>query len=192
MNNPTGLRPNFDLPLLSRQNLPTMYDLPSEDPEEPGLPDIFHLYQLQFLDLTFKPENYDPEQVFSAIDLYLYYDINHLNWHKRPDWFAVVGVPRSYDGWDMRLSYVMWQEQVSPIVVVELLSPGTEKEDLGQTVSLPGEPPTKWEVYQEILMVPYYVVFSRYTNEMQAFQLINGNYQPANLTDGRLVIPQIG
>jgi len=27
-------------PLSSRETLPTMYDLPSEDPEEPGLPDI--------------------------------------------------------------------------------------------------------------------------------------------------------
>ncbi len=192
MNNPTRLPPNFDLPLLSRQNLPTMYDLPSEDPEEPGLADIFHLDQPQFLEVTFQPENYDPEQVFSAIDLYLYYDINHPNWHKRPDWFAVVGVPYLYDGWDLRLSYVMWQEQVSPIVVVELLSPSTEKEDLGQTVSQPGSPPTKWEVYEQILQVPYYVTFSRYTNLMQAFQLIDGKYQPANLTDGRLVIPQIG
>lgn len=27
-----------------------MYDLPSEDPEEPGLPDLFHLSQPRFLD----------------------------------------------------------------------------------------------------------------------------------------------
>jgi hypothetical protein len=25
--------------------LPTMYELPSEDPEEPGLPDLFHDFQ---------------------------------------------------------------------------------------------------------------------------------------------------
>lgn len=28
-----------DPPLSPRETLPTMYDLPSEDPEEPGLPD---------------------------------------------------------------------------------------------------------------------------------------------------------
>ncbi len=28
-----------------QQTLPTMYDLPSEDPEETGLPDEFHLLQ---------------------------------------------------------------------------------------------------------------------------------------------------
>jgi hypothetical protein len=29
-------------------------------------------------------------------------------WHKRPDWFAVVGVPRLYEERDLRLSYVLW------------------------------------------------------------------------------------
>jgi Uma2 family endonuclease len=35
------------------EDLPTMYELPSEDPEEPGLPDDFHYYQLQLLRETF-------------------------------------------------------------------------------------------------------------------------------------------
>ena len=37
----------------------------------------------------------------------------------------------------------MWQELVSPFVVVELLSPGTEAEDLGQTKPYLEEPPSK-------------------------------------------------
>lgn len=28
----------------------TLYDLPSQDPEEPGLPDQFHIYQPRLLD----------------------------------------------------------------------------------------------------------------------------------------------
>jgi hypothetical protein len=31
------------------ETLPTMYDLPSENPEEPGLPDEFHNFQPQLL-----------------------------------------------------------------------------------------------------------------------------------------------
>ena len=184
--------PQSDPPLSPRQTLPTMYDLPSEDPEEPGLPDQFHLLQPRFLDDTFRPSNYPPDQILMASDLNLYYDSRHPNWYKRPDWFAVVGVSRLYDGRDLRLSYVIWQEQVSPIVVVELLSPGTEDEDLGETQSSRGNPPPKWEVYEQILRVPYYVVFSRYTNELQAFRLVAGQYEPASLTDGRLLIPQLG
>ncbi len=37
------LIPQSDPPLSPRLILPTMYDLPSEDPEEPGLPDEYHL-----------------------------------------------------------------------------------------------------------------------------------------------------
>jgi Uma2 family endonuclease len=69
----------------------------------------------------------------------------------------------------MRLSYVVWQEGVNPYVIVELLSPGTEKEDLGENDAekLPSKsedvadngqaiqaqseekPPRKWEVYEQ-------------------------------------------
>jgi len=58
--------------------------------------------------------------------------VRHPRWYKRPDWFLVVGVPRLYDETDLRLSYVIWGG-VDPLVVVELLSPGTE-EDLGENV----------------------------------------------------------
>ena len=39
------LPPQTDPPRSPRETLPTMYDLPSEDPQEPGLPDEFHYYQ---------------------------------------------------------------------------------------------------------------------------------------------------
>lgn len=38
------LPPQSDPPLSPRLTLPTMYDLPSENPESPGLPDEFHIY----------------------------------------------------------------------------------------------------------------------------------------------------
>lgn len=42
--------------------------------------------------------------------------INGLIGLRRPDWFAVVGVPRLYENHDLRLSYVVWQEGVDPFV----------------------------------------------------------------------------
>ncbi|EDX71308.1 conserved hypothetical protein [Coleofasciculus chthonoplastes PCC 7420] len=179
-------------PPFPRQTLPTMYDLPSDNPEDPGLPDEFHFFQPLLLLLTFQPTNWNWEQVFSACDLNLYYDVNHTHWYKRPDWFGVVGIPRLYEQRDLRLSYVIWQEEISPFVVVELLSPGTEDEDLGQTVQQTGNPPTKWQVYEQILRVPYYVIFSRYTHELSIFRLIEGNYQQVNLTDNRFFMPELG
>lgn len=169
-----------------------MYDLPSEDPEEPGLPDEFHLYQPQLLRETFQSPQWNSDSVFTAADLNLYYDVHHPNWYKRPDWFAVVGVPRLYEERDLRMSYVIWQEQISPFVVVELLSPGTEAEDLGQSTRSPETPPTKWQVYEQILRVPYYIVFSRYTDQIQAFRLVGGHYELAELIEQGLPIPEIG
>jgi Uma2 family endonuclease len=165
-------------PLPPRQVLPTMYDLPSEDPEEPGLPDEFHLLQPELLRLTFKPPTYPSDRIFTASDLNLYYDSTHPQWYKRPDWFGVLGVSRFYEGHDLRLSYVTWQEAVNPFVVVELLSPGTEKEDLGRSLRDASQPPNKWSVYEQILRIPYYFVFNRYTDEFQAFGLMMNEYQP--------------
>jgi Uma2 family endonuclease len=154
-----------------------MYDLPSEDPEEPGLPDEFHLLQPELLRLTFHPPTYGADMVFTASDLNLYYDPRHPQWYKRPDWFGVLGVPRLYEGRDLRLSYVTWQEGMSPFVVVELLSPGTEKEDLGRSLRDASQPPNKWTVYEQVLRIPYYFVFNRYSDELQAFGLTMNEYQ---------------
>lgn len=129
--------------------------------------------------------------VFVASDLNLYYDVRHSLWYKRPDWFAVVGVDRLYEQRDLRMSYVVWQEGVNPFVIVELLSPGTEKEDLGQTLLKANQPPTKWEVYERILRVPYYMVFDRYTNHLRAFQLVGSSYTELELNEARVWINDI-
>jgi Uma2 family endonuclease len=167
-----------------------MYDLPSEDPEEPGLPDEFHDLQPELLSATLHLPDY-ADNYFTGTDLNLYYDVRHPLWHKRPDWFLSVGVPRLYESTDLRLSYVVWQEGINPFVVIELLSPGTEKEDLGETQSVAGKPPTKWDVYEKILRVPYYVVFDRYVNQLRAFRLEAERYEPLPLPDNKLWIPRL-
>jgi Uma2 family endonuclease len=180
-----------DPPRPPKEILPTMYDLPSEDLEEPGVPDQFHLWQPRLLDETFYPPTYPPDEIFTASDLNLYYDLRHPNWYKRPDWFAAVGVSRLYEQKDLRLSYVVWQEGVNPFVAVELLSPGTEKEDLGQTLREVNQPPTKWQVYEQILRIPYYIVFDRYTDRLQMFQLVADRYSEIEPKTERLWIPSL-
>jgi Uma2 family endonuclease len=192
-------------PRSPRETLPTMYELPSENPEEPGLPDEFHALQPQLLSRTCQSPQVSPQQMFAGTDLNLYYDVRHVRWYKRPDWFLAIGVPRLYDETDLRLSYVIWQEGIAPLVVVELLSLGTEAEDLGDKVrsedliqptlseepeveednqpelrlaETPKEkPPRKWEVYERLLRVPYYVTFSRYTDRLRVFTLSGDRYQ---------------
>ena len=180
-----------DPPRSPKDVLPTMYDLPSEDPEEPGLPDQFHILQPRLLDETFCPPNYPSDRIFVASDLNLYYDAQHPLWHKRPDWFAVLGVSRLYNQRNLRLSYVVWQEGVNPFVVVELLSPGTENEDLGQTLRDIEQPPGKWEVYEQFLRIPYYAVFDRYKYEFKMFKLDGGRYTEVALSESRFWIPEL-
>ncbi|OBQ34382.1 MAG: hypothetical protein AN487_18330 [Anabaena sp. CRKS33] len=181
----------IDPPLSPKATLPTMYDLPSEDSEEPGLPDQFHVFQPQLLTDTFCPPNYNWQEVFTGTDINLYYDLRHTSWYKRPDWFAVLGVPYLYENRDLRLSYVVWQEAVNPYIVVELLSPGTEKEDLGQGLRDTEKPPGKWQVYEQILRVPYYAIFDRYRSKFIMFKLNGGIFTEIELLDNRFWIPGI-
>jgi Uma2 family endonuclease len=183
----------LDPPLSPRECLPTMDDLPSEDPEEPGLPDEFHDLQPHLLSRTLSLTGYSRDRIFRVSDMNLYYDVNHPLWHKRPDWFLVVDVPHLYEQERMRKSYVIWQEGVAPFIVVEFLSPGTEAEDLGRfyqpatrrspaspksaPVDSPPAPPGKLTVYEQYLRVPHYVVYNRVNQELRHFKLNGLRYQ---------------
>ncbi|MDM8527283.1 Uma2 family endonuclease [Anaerolineales bacterium HSG24] len=172
-------------------SLPTMYDLPSENKtEEPAL-DEFHDLQAHFLTECYRLEDYPQDQIFTAADMYLYYDPEHPTWYKRADWFAVVGVPRLYKGRGMRSSYVVWDEGVPPYIVVELLSPSTMNEDLGRTPEVVGKPPPKWKVYEQLLKIPYYLLFDRRTDQLQAFKLVNNKYERLTIAENRLWIPEL-
>lgn len=160
-----------------------MYDLPSECAEDPGLPDEYHALQPRLLDDALVLADYPRDRWFSGMDMHLYYDPAHTGWYKRPDWFLVVGVPRMYEGREKRRSYVVWQEQVVPRIVIEFLSPGTESEDLGRfyggklAIADPEKPPGKFVVYEEILQVPHYVTYDSNTQELRYFRHTAGRYQ---------------
>ncbi|MDX2270989.1 MAG: Uma2 family endonuclease [Cyanobacteriota bacterium] len=183
--------PNTVTDQRNRADWPTMYDLPSEEVGQSGVPDEFHIWQPQLLSLTFRPPAYPPETVFSAIGLNLYYDLQHPRWYKRPDWFGVVGGSRLYQGKELRQSYVCWQEPINPTIVIEFLSPGTEDEDLGQGIRDPQQPPMQWQVYEQILAVPYYVVFDSSTDQMRVFEWIEGHYQERVLGQPRVWFPRL-
>ncbi|NEQ42263.1 MAG: Uma2 family endonuclease [Leptolyngbya sp. SIOISBB] len=196
--------PQTDPPRPPRETLPTMYDLPSEFPEEPGLPDEFHDLQPQLLSRSLSLAGYSRDDWFTGSDLNLYYDVHHPLWHKRPDWFLALDVPRLYENRDLRRSYVVWQEGRSPTIVVEFLSPRTEREELGrfyevQDLVTTGEaeqvnesdsvdegvdeamnassPPSKLKVYEQYLRVPHYLVYSRYTQRLRYFKLVGVQYE---------------
>lgn len=166
-------------------------DIKSEDSQESGLPDEFHIIQPQLLRETFNPPSYPINQIFTASNLNLYYDPRHPQRYKRPDWFAAVDTASFYINSELRLSYVVWLEGVSPFVVIELLSPGTEKEDLGETLPSTEQPPAKWQVYERILRVPYYIVYDYYTDILRAFILQADRYTELNLEETRIWMPTL-
>jgi Uma2 family endonuclease len=189
--------PESLISIIAQKTHPTMYDLPSEYVGDAGMPDEFHPVQSFFLSATFQTPRYEPREIFTATDINLYYTLEHPLWYKRPDWMGVVGVSRFYGGVDLRASYVTWDEGVNPFIIVELLSLGTEKEDLGETAARTPEngqaetPPGKWQVYEQVLQIPYYVVFSKSDQYFRAFRLIEGSYREIDLSTPRLWIPEL-
>ena len=195
--------PQSDPPRSPRETLPTMYDLPSEFPEEPGLPDEYHDLQPQLLSRTLALVDYSRDEWFTGSDLNVYYDVHHPLWHKRPDWFLAVGVPRLYEGRELRRSYVAWQEGEPPTVVVEFLSPTTEQEDLGRFYRegdrvAEGEPapaladtaatPSKLLVYERYLKVAHYIVYNLYTQCLRYFKLVGRCYEEQPMSEGAVAI----
>jgi len=75
-------------PLIDCDRLPDMFDLPSEYPEDPGLPDLFHDHQPTLLSETFRVTG----NSFTVGDMCLYFDPENTRQYRRPDWFAVMGV----------------------------------------------------------------------------------------------------
>ena len=174
------------------KTMPRMYDLPSELVGESGLPDQFRCMQVDVLTETCKLVSYSPEEILLASDLNLYYDPRHTQWYKRPDWHMVLGVPRANQLEELRLSYLIWQEGVTPFLIVELLSPKTEDEDLGQRLREINQPPKKYEVYERILRVPYCVVYDHYENNLRAFKISGMCYEPIVIAENRFWLKEIG
>jgi len=90
-----------------------------------------------------------------------------------PDGFLALGVPR-YNGEGGRLSYVLWQEKVLPILALEIISKKYN-----------GEYESKLEEYQD-LGILYYVIYNPlagrrglYKNHqsLEVYKLIDGKYE---------------
>jgi Uma2 family endonuclease len=165
-----------------------MCDLHDEEENQPGMLDIFHAWQARLLEETFRPHNYKPEEIFTAGDPHVYYNVHDFSQCKRPDWFMVVGMPKLESKPEMRLSHVIWQDGIVPLIVVKLLSPSAEKEDLGQKLRDAKSPPSKWEVYELWLRAPYYVTFSSYNDELRIFKLSEPHYQEVTDHHGRFCV----
>lgn len=103
-----------------------------------------------------------------------------------PDWFYVPNVPPTLDG-QLRRSYVMWQEIVAPLIVLEFVS-GDGQEERDKTPYK-----GKFWVYERAIRVPFYGIYEVTKASVEVYHLIEDRYQllPAN-ERGHYPIPPLG
>jgi Uma2 family endonuclease len=126
------------------------------------------------------------QQILVGRDIKLYYDPQQTSQYKHLDWFAVVGVDPCYEQRDLITSYQVWQEGINPFVVVELHSSDREINDLEQRLPTKNPSMSNREVYEQILRIPYYILFDSKTNHLRAFQLVDNHYKELKLSDPRI------
>ena len=103
-----------------------------------------------------------------------------------PDWFYVPDVPPALDG-QIRRSYVMWQEWVAPLIVIEFVS-GNGTEEREQT---PYE--GKFWVYEKAIRVPFYAIYEVKKASVEMYYLVAGKYQLMEPNErGHYVIERMG
>lgn len=86
-----------------------------------------------------------------------------------PDWFYVANVPPTLNG-QMRRSYVLWQEIVSPLIVLEFVS-GDGREERDHT-PFKG----KFWVYEQAIRVPFYGIYEVEKPSIEVYHLVDGHY----------------
>lgn len=102
---------------------------------------------------------------FFGVDMGIYYDPHQPA--IVPDGFLSIGVPRIIDS-DLRLSYVLWEEQKLPLMVLEVVS---------QTRR--GEYTDKKTEYAR-LGILYYVIYNPLRKRkppLEVYRLVSGEYQ---------------
>lgn len=107
-----------------------------------------------------------------------------------PDWFYVPNVPPTLDG-KMRRSYVLWQEYVAPLIVLEFVS-GNGAEERDRTLPSQGQVGKFW-VYEQAIRVPYYGIYEVEKAQVEVYHLVDTAYQPMTPNDrGHYPIAPLG
>ncbi len=182
-----SIPPTYHLP--TAEELPDSDDTPVDNELQNDIPALLRdiLHQIWS----------DREDWFFGVDMGIYYEPNIIVPEQSkvivPDGFLVLGVPR-HCGERGRLSYVLWEEKILPVLVLEVVSPKYN-----------AEYDRKLELYRA-LRIPYYAIYNplagqrgrhRQRRSLTIYQLIAGQYQPLALQalpNGGMMawLPEIG
>lgn len=159
--------------------LPTQDQLPCDD----GIPmeTQRHKLQMDILIDTLLPWLANRADGYVSGNMFIYFNANQLRDRdfRGPDFFAVLGVPKRE-----RKSWVVWEEQKAPDVVIELLSESTANFDKTE----------KKRIYQDQLRVPEYFWYDPFNpQDLAGFSLRNGLYESLiPNTEGHLISQRLG
>ncbi len=159
----------------SKSRLPTAEELPDSD-DTPVDNELQNLIPNLLLSLL-KEIWAERTDWFWGVDMGIYYEPNIEEPAKSkvivPDGFLALGVPR-FTTEDGRLSYVLWHEQVMPILVLETVSPKYN-----------GEYDRKIAEYAS-LGILYYAIYNSLSGRrglykkhqaLEIYKLVNGKYE---------------
>ncbi|WP_026098813.1 Uma2 family endonuclease [Kamptonema formosum] len=160
----------------SQMFLPSAEDLPDSD-DTPVDNQLQHLIP-GLLEAVLAMAWPDRMDWFFGVDMGIYYDPKQPA--IIPDGFLSLGVERIIDQ-DLRLSYLLWEEKIVPILVLEIVSKTQRREGT-----------TKKKKYAE-MGVLYYAVYSprrRSKPRLEVFRLVDGSY--VGLQGSPVWMPEIG
>ena len=158
---------------------PTQAELPYDD----GIPmeTARHKAQMDLLIDALIPWLEQREDGYVGGNMFVYYSLAQVRNKdfKGPDFFAVLGVPKGE-----RKSWVVWEEEKAPDVVIELLSESTAEADKNE----------KKRIYQNRMRVPDYFWYDPFNpDDLAGFSIQQGNYQPiAPNAQNQLVSQSLG
>jgi Uma2 family endonuclease len=176
-------------PLKLKEPLPDHADLPDKD----GVPvrNSLEPWQSSLLSETLEPvlRQRNPEgNYFIGQDCGIYWEKTDppALGCRAPDWYLVLDVPRLLDG-QMRRSYVLWQEMVSPLMILEYASDGGAEER--DATPMRG----KFWVYERRIRPPYYGIFLPDQNAIEMYHLVEDHFERMSPNaNGRYSIASLG
>jgi Uma2 family endonuclease len=142
---------------------PTQDELPYDDGET--MESERHKLQMELLIDSLLPWLDQREDGYIGGNMFVYYSMKQVRNQdfKGPDVFVALGVPKGE-----RKSWVCWEEDKTPDVIIELLSESTADQDKTE----------KKLIYQNRMHVPEYYWYDPFNSDDWAgFSLVSGRYQ---------------
>ena len=103
-----------------------------------------------------------------------------------PDWFYVPNVPPTLDG-QSRRSYVLWQEFIAPLIILEFVS-GTGKEERDRT------PWTgKFFIYEQVIRPAFYGIYEVQKASIELYRHVTNHFELVTANErGHFAIAELG